>query len=87
MLSKMENVPLSLLSKAYSSALYIKEEQRIKFEIHNSTTSITKYRFCSLLGLPQTEVMINPEMVTSATLIEMFYQMGYKETLTDVSKF
>ena len=31
--------------------------------------------------------MINPESVSKAALLEMFYQMGYKETLTPVSKF
>lgn len=86
-LSKIENVPLSLLSKAYSSALCVKEEQRIKFEIHNHTTSITKACFCSLLGLPQTEDMINPETVASVAPIELFYPMGYKETLTGILKF
>lgn len=31
--------------------------------------------------------MINPETISSAALLEMFYQMGYKETLTTVLKF
>lgn len=48
-LSKMENVLLSILSKAYFSKKYVNEEQRIMFEIHNRTTSITKFRLCSLL--------------------------------------
>lgn len=86
-LTQMENVPISLLSKAYSSANYLKEEQKISFEIHNRTTSITKTRFCSLFGIPQTDDMINPEAISSVALLEMFYQMGYKETLTTVSKF
>lgn len=50
-LTQMENFPLSLLSKAHSSAKYIMEEQRIIFEIHNHTTSITKNRFLTLFGL------------------------------------
>ncbi|CAI9288706.1 unnamed protein product [Lactuca saligna] len=85
--SRMENVPLSILSKAYSSANYIKEEQRIMCEIHDCKTSITKSWFFSPLQLPQTDDMINLESVTSVALLEMFYQMGYKETLTAVSKF
>lgn len=40
-LTTMENVPMSLLSKAYSSACYIKEEQRITFEIHKKKNSIS----------------------------------------------
>lgn len=86
-LSRMENVPLSLLSKAYSSPNYIKEEQRITFEIHNRKTSITKSRFCSLLQLLQSDDMINPESVSSAALFDMFFQTGYKETLSSISKF
>ena len=34
-LTKMESVPMSLLSKSYSSTCYIKEEQRITFDILN----------------------------------------------------
>ena len=83
----MENVPLLILSKAYSSENYIKEEQRIMFEIHDRKTSITKSWFCSLLQLPQTDDMIKPESVTSVALLEMFYRMGYKKTITAVSKF
>lgn len=83
-LTKMENVPISLLSKAYSSASFIKEEQRIVFEIHNRKTSISKSRFCSVIGLPQSDNMINPESVSNAALLEMFYQTGYKENLDAV---
>lgn len=86
-LTHMENVSISLLSKAYSSTNYVKEEQKITFELHNHTTSITKTRLCMLLGLPQTDDMIKPETIPNVALLEMFYQMGYKETLTIVSKF
>ena len=41
-LTKMEDVLISLLSKAYSSASYIKEENKIIFDIHDHKTSITK---------------------------------------------
>lgn len=86
-LTKIDSVPMSLLSKAYSSASYIKEKQRITFEVHNRKTSITKSRFFSVTGLAQTDDMIDPESVTNSSVLEMFYQMGYMETLTAVSKF
>ena len=86
-LTMMENIPVSLLSKAYSSASFIKEEQKITFEIQNCKTSISKSRFFLVLGLRQSDDMINPESVTSAALLKMFYQMWYKETLIVVSKF
>lgn len=86
-LSRMESVPLSLLSKAYSSSNYIKEEKRITFEFHNRKTSITKSQFCSLLQIPQSDDMINPESVKNVVLLEIFYQMDYKETLTAISMF
>lgn len=78
---------MSLLCKAYSSASYIKEENKIIFDIHDQKTSITKSRLCSLLGLPQSEDMINLETISNDALLEMFYKMGYKETLSMVSKF
>ncbi|CAI9290320.1 unnamed protein product [Lactuca saligna] len=46
---------MSLLSKSYSSGCYFKEGQIITFEVHNRKTSITKSRFCSLLGLAQND--------------------------------
>nr|KAJ0216474.1 hypothetical protein LSAT_V11C300130030 [Lactuca sativa] len=86
-MTQVKNVPLSILSKAYTTANYVKDEQRIYFDIHNHTTSISKNRFCNLLGLPQSKNLINPETISNASILEMFYQMGYKETLTAVSKF
>lgn len=69
---------MSLLSNAYSFSCYIKEEQRITFEIHNKKTSITKSRFCSLLGFAQTDDVIDPDSISITTIMEMLYQMGYK---------
>lgn len=86
-ISRMQNVPLSIMSKAYLSANYVEEEQSITFEIHNNKTSITKSQLCSLLQLPQSDDIIKLEMATSAALLEIFYQMDYKENLTAVSKF
>lgn len=31
--------------------------------------------------------MLNLESISTTALLDMFYQMGYKETLTSVSKF
>ena len=31
--------------------------------------------------------MVDPDSITIAAIMEMFYQMGYKETLTSISKF
>lgn len=50
-LTTSEIVSMSLLSKAYSTACYIKKEQWITFEVHIQKTSISKSRFFSLLGL------------------------------------
>lgn len=41
-LTKSEIVPIVHLSKAYSTACYQKEEQRIMFEVFNSKNHITK---------------------------------------------
>ena len=83
----MEAIPMSLLSKAYSFTSFVKEENKISFEIHDRKASITKARFCTILGLPQIADMINPESISNRALLEMFYQIGYKENLTSVSKF
>ncbi|CAI9265814.1 unnamed protein product [Lactuca saligna] len=85
--SQVQNVPLLILPKAYTTANYVKEEQRIYFEIHNHTTSISKARFCNLLGFPRSDNMINLETISNVAILELLYQMGYKETLTAVSKF
>lgn len=86
-LTMYEIIPMVLLSKAYSTARYQKEEQRITFEVFNMKTNITKSRFCSLLGLPQEGDLIDPKFISNSTIMEMFFQMGYKEVLTVVSKF
>ena len=78
---------MSLLSKSYSSALYIKEEERITYEISDKKTSITKARFCSLLGLAYDDSMVNPDTISTAAILEMFYEMGYKDLIPSISKF
>lgn len=78
---------MSLLSKAYSSASYIKEEQHITIEVFDKKTSILKARFCSLLGLSNNASMVNPDTISTAQIVEMFYQMGYKDLITSISTF
>ena len=86
-LTNVECVPMSLLSKAYSSASYIKEEERITFDISDKKTFITKERFCSLLGLAHDDSMVNPYSISTAATFEMFYDMGYKQIIPSISKF
>lgn len=81
-LTRFETIPMSLLSKAYSSASYIKEKQRITFVVLDKKTFIMKSRFCSLLGITQDDSMVDPDSISITATMEMFYQMGYKETLT-----
>lgn len=86
-LTKFENVPLVHLSKAYSIASYLKEEEKITFEIGNQKNHISKSRFCSLLSLPQGRDLVDPESISNFAILEMFYNMGYRENLVVVSKF
>lgn len=41
-LTKVESVPMSLLSKVYSSSKYVDAEEHIMFEIFDKKTSISK---------------------------------------------
>ena len=86
-LTKVEVIPMSCLSLIYSTAYYDKAAERIHFEIHNEKTSISKHRFCALIGLSQEPTLVNPESITTGQLFSMFYQMGYTETLTTITKF
>lgn len=86
-LTKVECVPMSLLSKAYSSASYVQTEERILFEIFEHKASISKARFCSLLGLTYVNSMVNPDSISTAQIIEMFYQMGYTDPIIAIAKF
>nr|KAJ0199947.1 hypothetical protein LSAT_V11C600320930 [Lactuca sativa] len=86
-LSEVEIVPMSCLSHLYSTAYYDKAAERIHFEIHNEKTSISKHRFCALIGLSQEPTLVNPESISTGKLFSMFYQIGYTETLTTITKF
>lgn len=84
-LTKSGIVPLVHLSKSYSTASYQKGEELITFEIFNHKSQITKSRFCNPLGLPQGRDLVDPKSVSNSAILEMFYQMGYKEVLNAVS--
>ena len=86
-LTKVEVVPMSFLSLVYSTAFYDKANERIHFELHDEKICISKSRFCALIGLSQDPFLVNPDSITTGQLFTMFYQMGYTETLTAVTKF
>ncbi|KAL7592742.1 hypothetical protein Lser_V15G34731 [Lactuca serriola] len=86
-LTKVEVVPMTFLSYIYSTTYYDKVAERIHFDIHNEKTSISKNRLCALIGLAHEPTLVNPDSITTSQLFSMFYQMGYTETLTTVTKF
>lgn len=86
-LTQIESVPMSLLSQVYTTASYDKNKERIYFEIFNHKTSISKARFGYLLGLANDASVISPDFITTTQLFSMFYDMGYTNVLTTVTKF
>ena len=85
-LTQVEAVPMSLLSQVYSSATYDKNKDRIYFTIHDKKSSISKAKFCSILGLAVDSSIISPDFVTTTQLFTMMYEMGYTDVLTSISK-
>ena len=86
-LTQVESIPMSLLSHVYFTASYNKCKERIFFEIFNHKTSVSTARFCSLLGLVVDASIISPDFITTTQLFSMFYDMGYMDVLTTVTKF
>lgn len=86
-LTQVESVPMSLLSRFYSSASYNKRKERIYFEIFNHNCSVLKAHLCSFLGLASDASVISPDFITTTQLFTMFYDMGYTDVLTMVKKF
>ena len=86
-LTTVEVVPMSCLSQIYSTATYDKGADKIFFDILNQKASISKNRFCSLLGLAYEDSMVNPDSIATDQLFLMFYNLGYTETLTTMTKF
>ncbi|CAI9296216.1 unnamed protein product [Lactuca saligna] len=64
-----EQVPLSALILAYSTASYNKSTYVKSFEIQGKKTAISKASFCKLLGLPVGEGYSNPEHVSYANIL------------------
>ena len=86
-LTKVEYVPMSLLSQVYSTASYDKRKEHIFFDIFIHKTSVSKARFCSLLGPAVDASVISPDFIKTTQLFSMFYDMGYTYVLTTVEKF
>ena len=86
-LSRVETVPMELLSQIYATAHYDKVVDRIFFEVSDHKASISKQRFGSLLGFAADPSRVNPETIPLGHLFSMFYNMGYTEVLTSVTKF
>nr|KAJ0213192.1 hypothetical protein LSAT_V11C400185240 [Lactuca sativa] len=86
-LSTVEFVPMACPTQTYSTATYNKGAEKIFFDILNQRASISKNRFCSLLGLSYNESMVNPNSISTGQLFSMFYNMGYIETLATVTRF
>lgn len=70
-----------------SSSNYNPNEGVITSEVDSNKTSIFKNQFCRLLGFTAIESLVDPESISSSTIIEMFYQMGYLKNITLLSKF
>ncbi|KAL7590743.1 hypothetical protein Lser_V15G39175 [Lactuca serriola] len=86
-LSRVESVPMEFLSQIYATAHYDKVLDRIFFDVSHHKASISKQRFCSLLGFEADPTRVNPETIPMGHLFNMFYNMGYTEVLTSVAKF
>ena len=86
-LSRVESVPMVLLSQVYATAHYDKAVDRVFFEVSDHKTSISRQRFGTLLGFAADPSRINPETIPVGHLYNMFYNMGYTEALTSVAKF
>ena len=85
-LSRVESVPMVLLSQVYATAHYDKAVDRVFFEVSDHKTSISRQRFGTLLGFAADPSRINPETIPVGHLYNMFYNMGYTEVLTSVEK-
>ncbi|KAL7582299.1 hypothetical protein Lser_V15G44719 [Lactuca serriola] len=86
-LSKVESVPMELLSQVYATAHYDKAVDRVFFEVSDHKTSISKQRFGALLGFAADPSRVNPETIPIGHIYNMFYNMGYTEVLTSAAKF
>ncbi|KAI3790935.1 hypothetical protein L2E82_04384 [Cichorium intybus] len=86
-LTASEEVPIVYLSSAYSSAFYNKADDVVTFEVGSIKTRISKSRFGKLLGFADQTDLIDPDSLSPSTLPRLFYQLGYKGDITQLSKF
>lgn len=76
-----ENVSISSLSIDYSTSIYKKSLEVMKFEVPGHKTSISNTNFCMLLGLTQVEGAVNPNLVVFTSIIRAYFQMGHKSDI------
>lgn len=74
-LTVVECVPLVHLCMEFSSANYNPNEGVITFEVDSNKTSISKARFCRMLGFSSSGGLVDPVSISSFTILEMFYQI------------
>lgn len=67
--------------------MFLGSRNHITFEVASHKTSISKAHFCKRLGFTATEGHVDPESISSSVPIEMFFQMGYIEDISLLSKF
>lgn len=82
-----ENVPLSQLPMAYSTAIYKMKLKIMNFEIQGEKTSISKTCFCKFLGVPIVKDSISPYSIPAMIIIQVYQQMGYNFDLSFLSNF
>lgn len=85
-LTMFENVPVSHLSMVYSTSIYDSALDMINFMVHGHQTSITKVKFCNLLGLSSSNHGIHLDSVAISSIIVGFHQIGYNSGLSLISK-
>ncbi|KAL7588440.1 hypothetical protein Lser_V15G36251 [Lactuca serriola] len=77
-LTKSIEFPLSIIHKAYSTAVYNSEEEYIEFNINkDKTTKLYKVEFLEAIGLPETKEKKTLYEPTNEELFDIFDQMGY----------
>ncbi|CAI9295998.1 unnamed protein product [Lactuca saligna] len=77
-LTKSIEFPLSIIHKAYSTAVYNSEEDYIEFNINkDKTTKLSKVEFLEAIGLPESKEKKTLYEPTNEEIFDVFDQMGY----------
>lgn len=82
----VEDVPISQLQLAFSTASYNKQMDVMKFLLQGVKTTISNSNFCKLLGLSIVEDLISPNNIYTLTIIQVYNQMGYISDLSVLSR-